>query len=122
MGDLASKLVPLGLLPQVVPEFRDMTCAGLLNGQGIQTSSHRYGLFTDTVVGVQVGKFSVRSKCIVVDRNIAAQVVLGDGTVMDCSDQQNPDVLEALRNATHGTLFVVTAVALKLMDAQKWIK
>lgn len=30
-----------GLMPAVVPEIHDFTIAGLINGLGIETSSHR---------------------------------------------------------------------------------
>ena len=49
MGDLARATLAHGLLPAVVPEFRNFTVAGLVNGEGIQSSSHRHGIFTHTL-------------------------------------------------------------------------
>jgi FAD/FMN-containing dehydrogenase len=41
MQQLVDACLPYGLLPQVVPEIRDFSVAGLLNGLGIESSSHR---------------------------------------------------------------------------------
>lgn len=43
-----------GLVPAVIPEIHDFTVAGLINGLGIETSSHRYGGFFDTVTAMEV--------------------------------------------------------------------
>ena len=49
MGQLARETLAFGLVPAVVPEFSAFTMAGLINGEGIQSSSHRYGTFTRTI-------------------------------------------------------------------------
>jgi Delta24-sterol reductase len=43
-----------GLMPAVVPEIHDFTIAGLINGLGIETSSHRYGGFHDIITAVEL--------------------------------------------------------------------
>src|SRR5262245_51605657 len=41
LGQLARATLAEELLPAVVPEFRQFTVAGLISGEGIQSSSHR---------------------------------------------------------------------------------
>ncbi|CAI5496326.1 unnamed protein product [Closterium sp. Naga37s-1] len=45
MGQLSAVTVPLGYALEVVPELDDLTVGGLINGYGIEGSSHIYGLF-----------------------------------------------------------------------------
>jgi delta24-sterol reductase len=45
MGQLTATLVPLGWTIPVLPELDDLTVGGLVMGTGIETSSHKYGLF-----------------------------------------------------------------------------
>lgn len=54
----------------------DLTVGGLYMGVGIETSSHKYGLFNDNV--------------------IEAELVLSDGTVKRCSATENRDLFDAL--------------------------
>ncbi|CAI5488724.1 unnamed protein product [Closterium sp. Naga37s-1] len=48
MGQLSAVTVPLGYALEVVPELDDLTVGGLINGYGIEGSSHIYGLFQPT--------------------------------------------------------------------------
>ncbi len=45
MGQLTHTLDRLGWTIPIVPELDDLTVGGLVMGTGIETSSHRYGLF-----------------------------------------------------------------------------
>src|SRR5262249_29647931 len=54
IGDLCRATLPFGLVPRVVPEFPDFTIAGLVCGEGIQSSSHRWGAFSHTISDVEV--------------------------------------------------------------------
>ena len=65
IGELCSRTLRERRLPPVVPELSDFTLSGLVNGLGIQSSSHRYGLFPDALV--------------------AFECVLGDGRVVVAS-------------------------------------
>uniref|UniRef100_A0A7S1XAP7 Delta(24)-sterol reductase n=1 Tax=Compsopogon caeruleus TaxID=31354 RepID=A0A7S1XAP7_9RHOD len=49
MGQLSESLLDRGLMVPVVPEYDDLTVGGLISGYGIEGSSHKYGLFADTV-------------------------------------------------------------------------
>ncbi len=82
--------------------MKGMTCAGLLNGQGIQSTSHRNGLFTDSV--------------------LAFEIVLGDGSVKVCDATHHVDLYCAvIEGSTWGTVGIITAVALKLMPSDQFV-
>ena len=90
MGQLTRALVPLGYTIPVVPELDDLTAGGLFLGYGIESSSHRHGLFADTVV--------------------RAEVVVADGRVVRCSADENADLFRALpwSYGAHGFLTALT--------------
>ncbi|KAG6393892.1 hypothetical protein SASPL_144467 [Salvia splendens] len=50
MGQISRVTVPMNLSLAVVAELDDLTVGGLINGYGIEGSSHIYCLFSDTVV------------------------------------------------------------------------
>lgn len=77
MGQLSAVTVPLGFALEVVPELDDLTVGGLINGYGIEGSSHIYGLFQDTVV--------------------AYEIVLGDGKLVRATaDNEFSDLFYAI--------------------------
>ena len=53
MGQLSHFLIPKGYTIPVLPEMDDLTVGGLYMGVGVETSSHKYGLFNDSVVEVK---------------------------------------------------------------------
>lgn len=90
-----------GLLPAVVPEYRDFTVAGLINGGGIQSSSHRYGGFPATVRAVEV--------------------VLGDGSCVLASTECRQDLFDEI-GGSWGTVGIVTAAVLQLVPAKGFVR
>lgn len=65
MGQLTATLIGMGWTIPIVPELDDLTVGGLINGAGIETSSHKYGLFQHICVGFDV--------------------VMADGSLVHCS-------------------------------------
>lgn len=100
MGDLAKATLAQGFVPQVVPEYRNFTVAGLINGEGIQSSSHRYGIFTRSLESVEV--------------------LLADGSIVTASTTSNPDLFAALPESL-GTLGIVTAATIRLAPAKPYV-
>ncbi|KAF3519725.1 hypothetical protein DY000_02059120 [Brassica cretica] len=54
MGQISRVTVPMNLSLAVVAELDDLTVGGLINGYGIEGSSHVHGLFTDTVEAYEI--------------------------------------------------------------------
>ena len=54
MGRLSRFLIARGYCLQVVPELDELTVGGLINGYGVETSSHKYGLVADTATAYEV--------------------------------------------------------------------
>jgi delta24-sterol reductase len=89
MGMLTSTLIPKGWTLAVTPELDDLTVGGLIMGFGIETSSHKYGLFQHICK--------------------ALEVVLPDGTFVRATPDENAEIFYALP-WSHGTLgFLVAA-------------
>lgn len=100
MGQLTRWLAPRGWTVPVVPELDDLTAGGLLLGYGIESSSHKYGLFADIVV--------------------SAELVLADGRVVRASADENADLFHALpwSYGAHGFL---TALELKIIPSKPYV-
>jgi len=101
MGQLTHTLVPMGWTLPVVPELDDLTVGGLYLGYGIEASSHKYGLFADTV--------------------LAAEVVLADGRVVRASADENADLFRALP-WSYGALGTLTALELPIIPCKPYVK
>lgn len=101
MGQLASAALARGLVPQVVPEYTNFTVAGLINGEGIQSSAFKYGVFSHTVVMMEV--------------------VLGNGEVVECDMTTNRELFFAIPDSC-GTLGIVTLAVIALRPATPWVK
>ena len=54
MGRLSKFLMSRGFAMVVVPELDELTVGGLINGYGVETSSHKYGLVADTATEYEV--------------------------------------------------------------------
>jgi delta24-sterol reductase len=91
----------VGLMPKVVPEFETFTVAGLVNGLGLETSSHRHGVFPA----------SVR----------ALEVVCGNGDVVEADDRHHSELLAHIPGS-YGTLGVVTRATLELAQARPFVR
>ncbi len=101
MAQLTQWLAPHGLAVPVVPELDDLTVGGLLLGYGIEASSHKYGLFADTI--------------------LSAELVLADGSVVRASPSENRDLFYALP-WSYGALGMLTAVELPVIPAKPYVK
>lgn len=68
MGQLSATLFPLGYALAIVPEINDLTVGGMVNGTGVESSSHIFGL--------------LQHICL------SYELVLSDGSVITCSKVQ----------------------------------
>lgn len=101
MGQLTHALIDLGWTIPVVPEMDDLTVGGLVMGTGIETSSHKIGLFQHMCVSFEL--------------------VVADASVMTCSETENPDVYYSVP-WSYGTLGFLTAVEIKIIPAERFVK
>jgi delta24-sterol reductase len=93
MGQVTRELIPRGWTLAVVPELDDLTVGGLINGFGIETSSHKYGLFQHTCV--------------------AYEIVLPTGEVVRANATENPDLFAAIP-FSHGSLGFLVGAEIKV--------
>lgn len=100
MKQLSQTLNPLGWTIPVIPELDDLTVSGLIMGIGLESSSHRYGLFQDNC--------------------ISYEIILSSGEIVTCSKDENPDLYYAIPSS-YGTLGFITAVKIKMIPAKKYV-
>lgn len=102
LGDICTRTLAQSLLPPVVCEFADFTVGGLIAGLGMQSSSHKYGFWHDTL--------------------LAMEVVLGDGRVLWLTrhDVEHSDLFHNLPGSM-GTLGIVTAAVITLIPAKRFV-
>ncbi|HUJ27865.1 MAG TPA: FAD-binding oxidoreductase [Myxococcales bacterium] len=98
---LCKEALAAGTMPKVVPEFETFTVAGLVNGLGIETSSHRHGVFPASAVSLEV--------------------VLGNGEVIEASAARHADLLATLPGS-YGTLGIVTRATVQLREAKPFVR
>ncbi|KAI5671036.1 hypothetical protein M9H77_11400 [Catharanthus roseus] len=102
MGQISRVTVPMNLSLAVVAELDDLTVGGLINGYGIEGSSHLYGLFSDTVV--------------------AYEIVLADGQVVRATrDNEYSDLFYAIP-WSQGTLGLLVAAEIKLIPVKEYMR
>lgn len=101
MGQITATLNPLGWTLPVVPELDDLTVGGLINGFGVESSSHKYGLF----------QFICES----------FEIVTADGNLMKCSKTENTDLFYSIP-WSHGTLGFLVCAELKIIPSKKYVK
>ena len=101
MGQISRNLISRGWTLAVLPELEDLTVGGLIMGFGIESSSHKYGLF--------------QSICASFD------LVTADGHCVRCSPSEHTD-LYYLIPWSHGTLGFLVAAELKIIPAKKFIR
>uniref|UniRef100_A0A7S1B9R5 Delta(24)-sterol reductase n=1 Tax=Corethron hystrix TaxID=216773 RepID=A0A7S1B9R5_9STRA len=101
MGQISHYLIAKGYTIPILPEMDDLTVGGLMMGVGIECSSHKYGLFNDTVEELEI--------------------VLADGSVMTCSKTENREMFDALP-WSYGTLGFLTAVTIRVMKCKPFVR
>lgn len=101
IGQITAILNPMGYTLPVVPELEDLTVGGLINGFGVETSSHKYGLFQYIIESIDM--------------------VTADGELMHCSKTENCELFYMVP-WSHGTLGFLVAAELRIIPAKKYVK
>lgn len=101
MDRLVEETLRYGLVPPVVMEFPGITVGGGYAGTSGESSSFRHGFFNQTLEQVEM--------------------VLANGEVITCSEQERPDLFKGAAGAV-GTMGVTTLVKLRLHKASKYVE
>lgn len=101
MGQVTAQLLPMGWTLPVLPELDDLTVGGLVNGFGVETSSHIYGLFQHICVSFEI--------------------VTAEGKTVHCSATENPELFYSIP-WSHGTLGFLVAAELRIVPASRYVE
>lgn len=101
MGQISRCLIAQGWTLPVVPELDSLTVGGLIMGFGIETSSHKYGLFQHICS--------------------AFEIVTAEGKLLKCSATENPELFYQIP-WSHGTLGFLVAAELKIIPVKKYVR
>ena len=91
---LVEALQPKGWIVPIVPEIGDLTVGGLVMGGGLESTSHKYGLWQNIC--------------------LKYEFVLADGTITTCTREENSDLFYATP-FSYGTLGFLTYVDLMII-------
>ncbi|MGR8935027.1 MAG: FAD-binding protein [Gammaproteobacteria bacterium] len=101
MGQITRSLISRGWTLPVVPELDDLTVGGLIMGFGVETSSHKYGLFQHICA--------------------AFELVTAEGLLLKCSPSENSELFYQIP-WSHGTLGFLVAAELLIVPAKKYVR
>jgi delta24-sterol reductase len=101
MGQVSRSLISRGWTLPVVPELDSLTVGGLIMGFGVETSSHKHGLFQHICT--------------------AFEVVTAEGKLLKCSAEENPELFQQIP-WSHGTLGFLVAAELKIIPAKPYVR
>jgi hypothetical protein len=101
MEQLARAALKEGMMVPVIPEFRGITVGGAIMGGGLESASHKYGLFSDNC--------------------LAYEILLGDGTVIRATPQEHADLFYGIVGS-YGSLGILLSIELRLIPVKPWIK
>ena len=100
MGQITAALKPLGWTLAVVPELDALTVGGLINGFGIESSSHKYGLFQHICASFEI--------------------VTADGELVKCSRSENREMFYAIP-WSYGSLGFLVCAEIKIVPAKDFV-
>ncbi|KAH9300034.1 hypothetical protein KI387_011617 [Taxus chinensis] len=102
MSEVSAAVIELGLAPEVLPELDDLTVGGVINGYGIEGTSHLFGLFADSCV--------------------AYELVLGDGSLVRATaDNEYSDLFYAVP-WSHGSIGLLVGAEFRLTPIKEYMR
>ncbi len=101
MFELVEECLKFGLIPPVVPEFKEITAGGAILGGALESSSFKFGQFGDS--------------CIELD------IIDGDGNLIKTSKSKNSDLFYGIQGS-YGSLGLLTLIKLKLIETKPYVK
>ncbi len=100
MRQISALLKPLGWSLAVVPELDALTVGGLINGFGIESSSHKYGLFQHICTSLEI--------------------VTADGELVKCSPEENSELYYAIP-WSYGALGFLVSAEIKIVPSKDYV-
>lgn len=100
MDKLVKECLKHGLVPPVVTEFPGITVGGAIQGAAAETSSHKYGCFSQTVNWIEY--------------------ILGDGSLIKVSPTEHADLFYGSAGS-YGSLGLITAAEIMLIPAKQYV-
>lgn len=100
MGQISALLKPMGWSLAVVPELDALTVGGLINGFGIESSSHKYGLFQHICESLEI--------------------VTADGELVKCSKEENSELYYAIP-WSYGALGFLVSAEIKIVPSKDYV-
>ena len=101
MEQLAKATLKHGVMVPVIPEFKGITVGGAIMGAGIESSSHRFGIFSDSC--------------------LAYEILLGDGKIIRATPEEHADLFYAIVGS-YGSLGILLSAEIKLIPTKPWVK
>ncbi|KAI0559583.1 FAD linked oxidase [Gracilaria domingensis] len=102
MGYITATLLKMGVCIPIVPEYDDLTVGGLVCGYGIEGSSHKYGLFYDEVVSMEI-------------------VLAGGRTVTATRDNEYSDLFYAIP-WSYGAIGMLVGIEMRIIKVKPYMK
>lgn len=103
MGQISHFLISRGFTLPILPEMDDLTVGGMIMGVGIETSSHKYGLFNDRVNLIEM------------------EIILSNGDLVTCNEREHRDLYDAIP-WSYGTLGFLASATLKIIPCKPYMK
>lgn len=101
MSKLLDTTLKYGLIPKVVMELPSITVGGGIQGVGEESSSYKYGCFSETCNSYEL--------------------ILGNGAIITASAEENSDLFYGMPG-TYGSLGVLTAAEVQLVTAKRYVQ
>eukprot|EP00538_Stauroneis_constricta_P012987 CAMPEP_0119552518 /NCGR_PEP_ID=MMETSP1352-20130426/5477_1 /TAXON_ID=265584 /ORGANISM="Stauroneis constricta, Strain CCMP1120" /LENGTH=603 /DNA_ID=CAMNT_0007598759 /DNA_START=265 /DNA_END=2076 /DNA_ORIENTATION=- len=101
MGMITHKLLPRNLALRCQIEMESITIGGVASGFGLETNSHKFGFFQETV--------------------LEYKLVTSDGKLVTCTAESNPDLFYALP-WSHGSLGFLVSLKVQLLRIKPFVK
>ena len=101
MGEITYYLKNKGWTLAVIPELDALTVGGLVNGFGIESTSHKYGLFQHICKSFEI--------------------ITPDGNLHYCSKEKNPDLFYAIP-WSYGSLGFLVTIEISIIPAKPYIQ
>merc|ERR1712106_382924 len=101
IGFLNRMMVRYGVTLPVVPELDVLTIGGLVAGGGLESTSHKWGMFHHTCTKYEI--------------------VTADGSCLTASEEENRDLFHAIP-MSYGTLGFLTSVTVKIVPYHPYLR